>query len=167
MTSYPGTLIDDDTGFRILKCYIYKFIKHRVERKPRFDVKRKCFTEKKYFWFNTWRLLSGSYHNDNHVEKLEGLWFEEFILEEPKVYFIPQYTEGKISKKRKRYIFQCTGQEAAHYLSSMILEDLQNITIFSSAFSWAIDLFEDTLPGHKDDMDILVYVKRPFCKRHS
>lgn len=43
----------------------------------------------------------------------------------------------------------------------MTLEDLQNITIFSSAFSWAIDLFEDILPGHKDNMDILVYVKRP------
>lgn len=46
MTSYPGILIDDDTRFRILKCYIYKFIKHRVERRPRFDVKRNCFAKK-------------------------------------------------------------------------------------------------------------------------
>jgi hypothetical protein len=46
----------------------------------------------------------------------------------------------------------------------MTLEDLQNITIFSNTFDWAIDLFEDTLPDHEYDMDVLVYVKRPSGK---
>lgn len=158
---YPGMLIDDDKGFRILKCYIYKFIKHRIERKPRFDLEKKCFTEKKYFWFHTWRPMSGSYHKENNIEKLEWLWRERFIIDEPNVYFLPQYTEEKISKKRKSYIFQCTGREAARYLASMTIYDLQNITIFSSKFDWAIDLFEDTAFDHKNDMDVVVYVKRP------
>lgn len=165
MTRYPGHLVDDDRGFRILKCYIYKFIKHRIEKKPRFDVEKKCFTTKKYFWFHTSRPLSGSYHTNDHIEKLETLRREQFIIQERHVYFMPQYTEVNVPKKRKSYIHQCTGQEAAHYLASMTLEDLQNITIFSSTFAWAIDLFEDTLLGHKDDMDVLVYVKRPSCER--
>jgi len=165
ITHYPGHLIDDERGFRVLKCYIYKFIKNRIELKPRFNVEKRCFTTKKYYWFHTWRPLSGSYHNDKHIENFEVLRSESFIHEEKHVYFMPQYTQARIAKKRKTYIYHCTGRDAAHYLSSMTLEDLQNITIFSSTFDWAIDLFEDTLPEHKDDMDILVYVKRPLRKR--
>ena len=166
MTPYPGHLIDDEKGYRVLKCYIYKFIKNRIELKPRFDVEKKCFTEKKYFWFHTWRPLTGSYHNVQNIEKLKTLKSENFIAEEKNVYFMPQYIQERIPKKRRTYILQCTGSQVAHYLSAMTLEDLQNITIFSSTFDWAIDLFEDTLPGHDDDMDVLVYVKRP-SKIHS
>jgi hypothetical protein len=130
-------------------------------------LKKNCFTVKKYYWFHTWRPLSGSYHNEKHIEKLELLKNESFICDEKHVYFMPQYTEQKITKKRKTYIHQCTGLEVLRYLSCMGLEDLQNITIFSSTFDWAIDLFEDTLPGYKDDMDILVYVKRPSRERRA
>jgi hypothetical protein len=105
--------------------------------------------------------MSGSYHTTDHIEKLDTLKRERFIIDEPHVYFMPQYTQEAVPKNRRSYIHQCTGQEAADYLVSMTLADLQNITIFSSTFQWAIDLFEDTLPGHKDDMDILIYVKRP------
>jgi hypothetical protein len=125
MTPYPGCLIDDDKGFRVLKCYIYKFIRHRIELKPRFDVEKNCFTVKKYYWFHTWQPLSGSYHNEKHIEKLEALKNESFIREEGNVYFMPQYTEEKITKKRKTYIHQCTGLEVVRYLSSMGLESAE------------------------------------------
>ncbi|MDH0746745.1 hypothetical protein N5D61_10345 [Pseudomonas sp. GD03842] len=161
MTPYPGRLLDDEQGFRVLKCYIYKFVRNRIERKPRFDLEKRSFTEKKYFWFNTWRPLSGSYHEDSYIESFEAVKKESFIAEEKNVYFMPQYTQDKTTKKRKSYIYQCSGLDVAHYLSVMTLGDLQNITIFGSRFDWAVDLYEDTLPGHKDDMDVLVYVKRP------
>lgn len=161
MTPYPGTLIDDQTGFRALKCYIYKFAKQKIIRKPRFDTHTKTFTQKKYFWFHTSRPTFGSYHTQKNIEKLETVRSESFVKNEKNVYFLPQYTQEKIDKNRKTYMFICTGYEAAQYLSSMTLEDLQNITIFSSTFTWAIDIFEDTLPDCRDDMDVVVYVKRP------
>jgi hypothetical protein len=164
MTPYPGNLLDDEKGYRVLKCYIYKFIKNRMELKPRFDVEKKCFTAKKYYWFHTRRPLSGSFHNVQNIEKLAKLKEESFLIEENNVYFMPQYTQESVKKNRRTYIHQCTGRDVAHYLSVMTLEDLQNITIFSSTFDWAIDLFEDTLPDHEDDMDVLVYVKRPSGK---
>lgn len=78
---------------------------------------------------------------------------------------MPQYAQQKIEKNRKTLIYECSGPDVTKYLSLMTLEDLQNITIFSSTFDWAIDMFEDTMPGHKDDMDILIYVKRPGAKK--
>ncbi|MDE1193601.1 MAG: hypothetical protein PW896_00015 [Pseudomonas sp.] len=99
-----------------------------------------------------------------NIEKLAKLKEESFLIEENNVYFMPQYTQESVKKNRRTYIHQCTGRDVAHYLSVMTLEDLQNITIFSSTFDWAIDLFEDTLPDHEDDMDVLVYVKRPSGK---
>lgn len=98
MTSYPGTLIDDDTRFRILKCYIYKFIKHRVERRPRFDVKRNCFA-KKYFWFNTWRPLSGSYHNDNPLKNWKGYGSRSLFWKSRKFILCLNTQKGKSQKK--------------------------------------------------------------------
>ncbi|MGH8420651.1 MAG: hypothetical protein ACRER8_25790 [Pseudomonas sp.] len=87
-----------------------------------------------------------------NIEKLAKLKDESFLMEEKNVYFMPQYTQESITKKRKTYMLQCTGRDVAHYLSVMTLEDLPSITIFSSTFEWAIELFEDTLPSHGDDM---------------
>lgn len=112
-------MIDDEKGFRVLKCYIYKFIRNRIELRQRFDAEKKCFTTKKYYWFHIWRPLSGSYHNEMHIEKSEVLRSESFILEEKSVYFMPQYAQEKIAKKRKTYIYQCTGRDAADYLLSI------------------------------------------------
>lgn len=49
MMVYPGTLMDDECGMRVIKCYIYKFAKERIERKQQYDVNLKRKTEKRFF----------------------------------------------------------------------------------------------------------------------
>lgn len=161
LTPYPGKLIDDEIGLRIFKCYIYKFIKSNVKRKPRYDIAAKSFTAKKYFWFDTLRPMFGAYHSKENIESFHIIKGERFIAEEKNVYFMPQYLQDEVKGKRKSYIYCSSGSEILEYLSSMGVQDLQNLTIFSSSFSWAIDLFDDTVIHPKDEMDVLVYVKRP------
>ncbi|WP_268797170.1 hypothetical protein [Pseudomonas huanghezhanensis] len=153
--------MSDELGFRVLKCYIYKFIKNRVEKRPRFDVGIMGFTSKKYFWFKTARPLFGDYHAICELISLDALKREGFLSGEKKVYFMPQYTQGVSRGKRKSNVYCSTGIDVVGYLSSMNINDLQNITIFSSRFTWAVDLYEDTLPRTENDMDILIYIKRP------
>lgn len=161
LTPYPGKLIDDETGFRVLKCYIYKFIKGNIKKRPRFDVKEMRFSQKKYYWFNTLRPMFGAYHNERNIEPFHNLKDETFISDEKKIYFMPQYYQSKNLAKRNSYIYCCNGAELKEYFSSMKISDLQNITIFNSSFTWALDLFDETLPHPKNEMDILIYVKRP------
>jgi hypothetical protein len=160
-TPYPGKLVDDEVGFRVLKCYIYKFIKNNIIRKPRFDSASWSFTTKKYFWFKTLRPMFGEYHDKKCIESFHTLKGESFIADEKRVYFMPQCLQEQLVRKRKSYIYCCSGSEAAEYLSLMGVNDLQSLTIFSSSFSWAIDLFDDTVINPRDEMDVLVYVKRP------
>lgn len=163
-TPYPGKLINDETGYRILKCYIYKFAKNRITLKPRFNTETKSFTLKKFYWFNTLRPIVGTYHNHEHIERLDNIKTADFIANEETAYFMPQYSQQKNQQKRKTLIYKCSGADIIAYLGCMKLEDLQNITIFNSTFTWAIDIFDDTLPGHHTDMDVLTYVKRPTLK---
>jgi hypothetical protein len=159
-TPYPGKLVDDEVGFRILKCYIYTFIKNNIVRKPRFDIASRSFTTKKYFWFKTLRSMLGEYHDKKCVESFHTLKGESFIADEKRSISCHSLQE-QLVRKRKSYIYCCSGGEAAEYLSLMGVNDLQNLTIFSSSFSWAIDLFDDTVIDPRDEMDVLVYVKRP------
>jgi hypothetical protein len=158
---YPGILLDDELGFRVLKCYIYKFVKGNIEKKPRFDVDTMSFSSKKYFWFKTGRPLLGGYHFAGNLIDLDDLKCEGFLSSEERVYFMPRYTQEKFIGKRKSYVYCSSGSDVAKYLSLMGVEDLQNITIFSSRFTWVVDLYEDTLPGSDNDMDILIYIKKP------
>lgn len=160
-TPYPGTLIDDELGFRIIKCYIYKFVKKNIERRPRFDVGTMGFTSKKYFWFHTRQPFFGEYNIPENIEKLDNLKSASFVYDEEKVYFMPQYYQGEVKGKRKSCIYWCSGPEVTRYLSSIDLKDLQNLVIFNSRFTWAIDMFDETRHGADHDMDVLIYVKRP------
>ncbi|WP_296259474.1 MULTISPECIES: hypothetical protein [unclassified Pseudomonas] len=161
MTPYPGQLIDDEIGFRILKCYIYKFIKNNIHKRPRYDVNDKSWTKKNFFWFNTLRPMFGSYHTENNLETLSNLRNAAFLSDEPKVYFMPQYIQEKFKKVTKSYIYCSSGTEVQEYLSEITAKDLQNITIFNNYFTWAVDIFEDTLPHSKNEMDVVIYVKKP------
>ncbi len=160
-TPYPGKLLADELGFRVLKCYIYKFTKRNILRKPRFDVETMSFSGKKYFWFRTGRPLLGDYHFADSFITLEDLKRESFLSCEERVYFMPRYIQGEVKAKRKSHVYCSSGRDVVGYLSVMNVDDLQNITIFNSRFTWAVDLYEDTLPGSDRDMDILIYIKRP------
>jgi hypothetical protein len=164
MTPYPGKLIDDETGFRILKCYIYKFIKNNISKRPKFNLQTKQFTEKEYFWFNTLRPLYGNYHNIINTERLQNILKAQFISNEEKIYFMPQYYQEEHKTKRKSYVYCCTGEEVKQYLTKMHTKDLQNITLTSSTFNWAVDIFEDLVASPANDMDVLIYVHRPKTK---
>lgn len=163
-TPYPGTLLNDDIGYRALKCYIFKFIKGKVTRKSRFDLTQKKMTEKKYYFFNTLRPLFGEYHNEKNLCTLESLRSDYFFSDSDKVFFMPQYRQEKEEAKKTSYVFCCFGREIKAYLDSMTADDLQNITIFDSKFTWAIDLFEDLAPSSTSELDVMIYVKKPSLR---
>ncbi|WP_268797169.1 hypothetical protein [Pseudomonas huanghezhanensis] len=119
------------------------------------------FTSKKYLWFHTLQPFFGDYNLPGNIEKLESLKSARFISEEKKVYFMPQYIQEMVKGKRKSCIYCCSGVEVKKYLCSMSVYDLQNLVIFSSRLNWAIDILDDTLPGSDNDLDVLIYVKRP------
>lgn len=164
-TRYPGTLLNDDIGYRVLKCYIFKFIKGNVARKPRFDPIKRRMTEKKYYFFNTLRPLFGEYHNIKNLCSIESLRKDYFFSDSDKIFFMPQYRQEKEKTKRISYVFCCLGQEIKEYLDSITKDDLQNITIFDSKFTWAIDLFEELAPDSTSEMDVVIYVKSPSIRQ--
>lgn len=159
--AYPGTLLDDEKGYRLLKCYMYKFIKNKIIRKPRFDKATHTFTEKKYFWFNSSRPLFGRYHTLDKIISFHWVLNGDFLGNKAQVFYMPQYSQGKHGKKRKTFVYCCPGAELVQYLNKIHYDEMQNITIFDSSFSWAIDIFEDLTFNNVDEKDVITYFSPP------
>lgn len=158
---YPGTLVEDDAGYRLVKCYMYKFVKNRIVRKPRYDRCSQGFTDKKYFWFNASRPLFGFYHKVENMVRFAWLLNGGFLEGKKQVFFMPQYIQGGREKKRKSIVYCCSGVEFVEYLRQITYGELQNITVFDSSLGWAIDIFEDLVFNNIDDKDVVVYFSSP------
>ena len=159
--SYPGCLLDADLSIRVLKCYLYKFVKNKITKKTRYDKIAGRMTEKKYFWFNFSRPLFSAYHSIDNMVRFNDLIGSEFIGGKSNVFFVPHYRPEDYDKKRKAFVYRCTGLELERYLRDLNACHMQNIIIFDSSFLWAIDVFEDIVMGSVDCKDVVVYFKRP------
>lgn len=162
MIAYPGTLIDDDNGMRVVKCYIYKFAKERIDRKPRYDAKSKKMTEKKFFWFHTARPIWTRFHTiENRLAVKDFIRLHQGV-ENKRVYFMPQYFPDDIQfHKRKTLVYCSSMEDAVNYLKAWGESDLQNITIIDSEFRWFYDVFEDEVKDAENNMDVVAYY---YCK---
>ncbi|EOI5721304.1 hypothetical protein ACMS1V_003326 [Cronobacter dublinensis] len=162
MIAYPGTLMDDDSGMRVVKCYIYKFARERIDRKPRYDAKSKRMTEKKFFWFHTSRPIWTRFHTiENRFAVKDFIRLHQGAGNEM-VYFMPQYFPESIQFHNRKTLVYCSSMEdVVNYLNAWGKSDLQNITIIDSKFRWFYDLFEDEVKDAEDNMDVVAYY---YCK---
>ena len=159
--NYPGTLLDDELGYRLLKCYVFKFIRHKVLRRPRFDVAAQAFTHKQYFWFHTKRPLFGDYHRQENRVRFSWVLNSGFLAGKRAVFFMPQYSASDSGKHRKTNVYCCSGAEVISYLDRMEWHEMQNFTLFDSSFDWALDIFEDLVPDEQHDKDVVIYFRPP------
>ena len=162
MIAYPGTLMDDDSGMRVVKCYIYKFARERIDRKPRYDAKSKRMTEKKFFWFHTARPIWTRFHTiENRLAVKDFIRLYQEVGNK-RVYFMPQYFPDNIQfHKRKTLVYCSSMEDVVNYLNAWGESDLQNITIIDSEFRWFYDVFEDEVKDAEDNMDVVAYY---YCK---
>ena len=162
MIAYPGTLMDDNSGMRVVKCYIYKFARERINRKPKYDAKFKRMTEKNFFWFHTTRPIWTRYHTIENILAVKDFIRLHQGVGNKRVYFMPQYFPGNIQFHKRRTLVYCSSMEdVVNYLKAWGESDLQNITIIDSEFRWFYDVFEDEIKGAEDNMDVVAYY---YCK---
>lgn len=158
MMVYPGTLMDDECGMRVIKCYIYKFAKERIERKQQYDVNLKRKTEKRFFWFHTVRPIWTRFHIlDNQLAVKDFITLHQGV-ENKIVYFMPQYLpEDMQFHKRKSLVYYAPIEAVIEYFKGWGESDLQNITIIDTHFRWFYDVFEDAVKNSESNMDVVAY----------
>lgn len=158
---HPGCIFDERLSERLIRCYLYKFIKTKIVRRPRYDRATGKMTSKRYFQFNMSRPFYGSYHTVSNMVRFSDLIQSNFIKAQDIVFYILHYAPLGREKGRKAFVYFCEGAELQMYLAELDSDYMQNITIFDSSFSWAIDIFEDLVPGFVDYKDVVLYFKRP------
>lgn len=158
MIAYPGTLMDDECGIRVIKCYIYKFAKEKIERKQRYDVNLKRKTNKKFFWFHTLRPIWTRFHIlDNQLAVKDFITLHQGVKNQT-VYFMPQYfPEDMQFHKRKSLVYYASIEAVIEYFKGWRESDLQNITIIDTHFCWFYDVFEDEVKNSESNMDVVAY----------
>lgn len=158
---HPGCMLDKGLSERLIRCYLYKFIKNKVVRKPRYDKATGNRTSKTYFQFNMSRPFYGSYHAVSNMVRFSDLIQSNFIKSQNVVFYILHYAPLGRDKGRKAFVYLCEGAALQMYLAKLDSDYMQNITIFDSSFSWAIDIFEDLVADFVDYKDVVLYFKRP------
>lgn len=159
--NYPGYLLDAELSVRLMKCYAYKFVKNRIARKSKYDKVLGRMTEKKYFHFNLSKPMFAPYHSVENLVRLDELLGSGFLSGKSHVFFVPHYRPIFHEKGRKAFVYCCAGLDLEEYFRTLDEDCMQNVTIFDSSYSWAIDIFDDTVPDFRNYKDVVVYFRRP------